>query len=50
MLAQYATELTPLGGSSRPRTSPPRRVFLACDDSASITGEDLNVSGGLAMH
>ena len=47
---------------TRPRSSTPLRrlippedvaaaaVFLASDDSASTTGEDLNVSGGLAMH
>ena len=47
--AQYATE-TPLGRLVPPEDVAAAAVFLASDDSASITGEDLNVSGGLAMH
>jgi NAD(P)-dependent dehydrogenase (short-subunit alcohol dehydrogenase family) len=49
MFAQYASE-TPLGRFVPPDDVASAAVFLACDDSNSTTGEDLNVSGGLAMY
>ncbi|MDA0166843.1 SDR family oxidoreductase [Solirubrobacter ginsenosidimutans] len=48
-LAQYAKE-APLGRFVPPEDVAAAAVFLAGDDSHSITGEDLNVSGGLAMY
>jgi NAD(P)-dependent dehydrogenase (short-subunit alcohol dehydrogenase family) len=41
---------TPLRRLIRPDDVAAAAVFLASDASASITGEDLNVSGGLAMY
>jgi NAD(P)-dependent dehydrogenase (short-subunit alcohol dehydrogenase family) len=45
-----ATEATPLRRLIPPEDVAAAAVFLASDASASTTGEDLNVSGGLAMH
>ncbi len=45
-----ATELTPLRRLVPAEDIAAAALFLASDDSASTTGEDLNVSGGLAMH
>lgn len=45
-----ATELTPLRRLIPPEDVAATAVFLASDASASTTGEDVNVSGGLAMH
>jgi NAD(P)-dependent dehydrogenase (short-subunit alcohol dehydrogenase family) len=47
---EEATELTPLRRLIPPEDIAAAALFLASDDSASTTGEDLNVSGGLAMH
>ena len=47
--AQYANE-TPLRRLIPPEDVAAAAVFLASDSAASITGEDLNVSGGLAMY
>jgi NAD(P)-dependent dehydrogenase (short-subunit alcohol dehydrogenase family) len=41
------TAQTPLGRISHPQDVAPVVVFLACADSAFITGENLYVSGGL---
>jgi 3-oxoacyl-[acyl-carrier protein] reductase len=38
---------TPLGRVGQPRYIAPAVVFLASDDSAWITGENIKVSGGL---
>ena len=46
--AQYARE-TPLRRLIPPEDIAATAVFLASDAAASITGEDVNVSGGLAM-
>ena len=46
--AQHASE-TPLRRLIPPEDIPATAVFLASDAAASITGEDVNVSGGLAM-
>jgi NAD(P)-dependent dehydrogenase (short-subunit alcohol dehydrogenase family) len=45
-----ATKLTPLRRLIPPEDIAAAAVFLASDASTSTTGEDLNVSGGLAMH
>jgi NAD(P)-dependent dehydrogenase (short-subunit alcohol dehydrogenase family) len=45
-----ATKATPLRRLIPPEHVAAAAVFLASDASASTTGEDLNVSGGLAMH
>jgi NAD(P)-dependent dehydrogenase (short-subunit alcohol dehydrogenase family) len=45
-----ATKLTPLRRLIPPEDVAAAAVFLASDASASTTGEDINVSGGLAMH
>ena len=45
-----ATGSTPLRRLIPPEDVAAAAVFLASDASASTTGEDLNVSGGLAMH
>ncbi len=45
-----ATELTPLRRLIPPEDVAATAVFLASTASASTTGEDVNVSGGLAMH
>jgi len=47
---EEATKSTPLRRLIPPEDIAAAAVFLASDDSASTTGEDLNVSGGLAMH
>ena len=47
---EEATKATPLRRLVPPEDIAAAAVFLASDDSASITGEDLNVSGGLAMY
>jgi NAD(P)-dependent dehydrogenase (short-subunit alcohol dehydrogenase family) len=44
------TKATPLRRLVDPEDIAAAAVFLASDAAASITGEDLNVSGGLAMH
>ena len=44
------TKMTPLRRLIAPDEIADAAVFLASDASASITGEDLNVSGGLAMY
>ena len=41
---------TPLRRLIPPEDVAAAAVFLASDASASTTGEDLNVSGGLAMY
>jgi NAD(P)-dependent dehydrogenase (short-subunit alcohol dehydrogenase family) len=43
-------EATPLQRLIPPENIAAAALFLASDASASITGEDMNVSGGLAMH
>jgi NAD(P)-dependent dehydrogenase (short-subunit alcohol dehydrogenase family) len=47
---EEATQLTPLRRLVAPEDVAATAVFLASDAAASITGDDLNVSGGLAMH
>ena len=47
---EEATELTPLRRLIPPEDIASAAVFLASDASASITGDDMNLSGGLAMH
>jgi NAD(P)-dependent dehydrogenase (short-subunit alcohol dehydrogenase family) len=47
---EEATKSTPLRRLVPAEDIATAAVFLASDDSASTTGEDLNVSGGLAMH
>jgi NAD(P)-dependent dehydrogenase (short-subunit alcohol dehydrogenase family) len=47
---EEATKSTPLRRLIPAEDIAAAAVFLASDDSASTTGEDLNVSGGLAMH
>jgi NAD(P)-dependent dehydrogenase (short-subunit alcohol dehydrogenase family) len=47
---EEATKATPLRRLVPPDDVADATVFLASDASASITGEDLNVSGGLAMY
>ena len=47
---EEATKATPLRRLVAPEDVADATVFLASDASASITGEDLNVSGGLAMY
>jgi NAD(P)-dependent dehydrogenase (short-subunit alcohol dehydrogenase family) len=44
------TESTPLRRLIPPEDVAAAAVFLASDASASTTGEDMNVSGGLAMY
>lgn len=44
------TKMTPLRRLIAPGEIADAAVFLASDASAAITGEDLNVSGGLAMY
>jgi NAD(P)-dependent dehydrogenase (short-subunit alcohol dehydrogenase family) len=44
------TRATPLRRLIPPEDIAAAAVFLASDASASITGEDMNVSGGLAMY
>jgi NAD(P)-dependent dehydrogenase (short-subunit alcohol dehydrogenase family) len=45
-----AKDITPLKRLVPPEDVAAAAVFLASDASASTTGEDINVSGGLAMH
>jgi NAD(P)-dependent dehydrogenase (short-subunit alcohol dehydrogenase family) len=45
-----AKDITPLRRLVPPEDVAAAAVFLASDASASTTGEDINVSGGLAMH
>jgi NAD(P)-dependent dehydrogenase (short-subunit alcohol dehydrogenase family) len=47
---EEATRTTPLRRLIPPEDVAAAAIFLASDASASTTGEDLNVSGGLAMH
>jgi NAD(P)-dependent dehydrogenase (short-subunit alcohol dehydrogenase family) len=47
---EEATKTTPLRRLIPPEDIAAAAIFLASDASASTTGEDLNVSGGLAMH
>jgi NAD(P)-dependent dehydrogenase (short-subunit alcohol dehydrogenase family) len=47
---EEATKLTPLRRLIPPEDIASAAVFLASDASASITGDDMNLSGGLAMH
>lgn len=47
---EEATKTTPLRRLIPPEDIAVAAIFLASDASASTTGEDLNVSGGLAMH
>ena len=47
---EEATKATPLRRLIPPEDVAAAAVFLASEDSASTTGEDLNVSGGLAMY
>jgi NAD(P)-dependent dehydrogenase (short-subunit alcohol dehydrogenase family) len=47
---EEAMNATPLRRMVPPEDVAAAAVFLASDDAASITGEDLNVSAGLAMH
>jgi NAD(P)-dependent dehydrogenase (short-subunit alcohol dehydrogenase family) len=47
---EEATKLTPLRRLIPPEDIASAALFLASDASASITGDDMNLSGGLAMH
>jgi enoyl-[acyl-carrier-protein] reductase (NADH) len=47
---EEATKTTPLRRLIPPEDIAVAAIFLASDASASTTGADLNVSGGLAMH
>ena len=47
---EETTKTTPLRRLIPPEDIAAAAVFLASDASASITGEDMNLSGGLAMY
>jgi NAD(P)-dependent dehydrogenase (short-subunit alcohol dehydrogenase family) len=44
------TGLSPLGRIVQPEEVAGTCVFLASDDSAAVTGEDLNVTAGVVMY